>query len=193
MNICRWAALAGAIFIAASLGGCASGARPTAMVAPLKAETILSEANPIYQAVTVGQVSGGEETNPLWTSEVSSAAFRQALEASLDVATIKSLSPAAPLMLDAELLKLDQPFVGLSMTVTSTVAYNLKTSSGDPLWNTTITRPYTAQFSDAFVGAERLRLANEGSVKANIAAFIQAFVEMSEKTPELFRAAASGS
>ena len=31
---------------------------------------------------------------------------------------------------------------------------------------------YTAKFSDSFLGAERLRLANEGAVKVNIQALI---------------------
>ena len=33
--------------------------------------------------------------------------------------------------------------------------------------------PHTAAFDEAFLGAERLRIANEGSVKSNIGKLIQ--------------------
>ncbi len=53
---------------------------------------------------------------------------------------------------------------GFDMTVTSTVTYTLiERASGKTVWQKSVDAPFTAKTSDAFVGTERLRLANEGS------------------------------
>ena len=64
------------------------------------------------------------------------------------------------------------------MTVTTSVYYDLiKRSSKKSVWTQTVTRSYTAQGSDAFLGVERLRLANEGSARANIQGLIEELVK----------------
>ncbi|MEL6980382.1 MAG: hypothetical protein AAGM38_17135 [Pseudomonadota bacterium] len=169
--------------------GCAGGARPTAMVAPVAAETLIEQDNPLYRSVAVSTVSGGSETNPMWTSQVSDQDFKTALNNSLDVAAIKATSPGdAEFMLDATLDDLEQPFFGGSLTVTSTVSYAVSDQAGAQVWTTRIIAPYTASFSDAFLGAERLRLANEGSIKANIAQFMAELVAASKADPAQFGA-----
>jgi hypothetical protein len=71
-------------------------------------------------------------------------------------------------------VKLEQPLVGYDMTVTATVSYELKDlQSGKVLWSDTVVTPHTATVSDAFVGITRLRLANEGAVRKNIATLLQ--------------------
>lgn len=192
MSFRRTGAIAVILSLAIGVSGCASGARPTAMVAPLQAETMLPEDSPLHQAVVVGAITGGEETNPMWTSEVSNAAFRQALESSLDLATIKSPSADAPLVVDATLVSVDQPLMGFSITVTSTAEYAVKALDGEEIWRTTVVAPYTAKMSDAFLGYERLRLANEGSIKANISSFVSQLVAESQKTPNPFAPAVPG-
>jgi len=57
------------------------------------------------------------------------------------------------------------------MTVTSHVNYKVYDSKAQPLVLETIDAPFTATVSDAFVGVERIRLANEGSIRANIGQF----------------------
>ena len=79
-----------------------------------------------------------------------------------------------PNVLTATLVDLKQPLVGTSLTVTSIVRYAMKNASGQSVFDQTITASYTAAFSDSLLAVERLRLANEGSARANIAKFIAA-------------------
>ena len=48
------------------------------------------------------------------------------------------------------------------------------------MFDQTITEPYTANFSDAFLAVERLRLANEGAMRVNIGTFLKALVSHSK-------------
>ena len=68
------------------------------------------------------------------------------------------------------------------MTVTTAVYYDLiERSTNKSVWTQTITRSYTAQLGDAFLGAERLKLANEGSAKANIQGLIEELIKSSSR------------
>ncbi|MEM9100520.1 MAG: hypothetical protein AAGC79_18590 [Pseudomonadota bacterium] len=177
-----------AIFLTLALGivsACAQGARPTALVAEVTDATLLPEGSPLAASVELGTVSGGEETNPAWKSKVSTEAFETALNQSLAVTAL--LAPqGGPLKVDAELVDLDQPFGGVSMTVTSTARYTVTSSAGEAVFDETIVTPHTTEFSEAILGAERLRLANEGSVKKNISRFIELLIEQSEADPAKF-------
>jgi len=163
-----------AFAVVSFLGGCATPARVDQMTVASPAVAPASVPEALRQNVAVKDVTGGQETNPLWTSQVSSSEFERALEASLRAATL--LQPnrqGGRYMLSAQLDKLDQPFIGISMTVTATVLYMLvERSTLKTVWEKTITTPYTASFGDAIIGVERLKLANEGAVRTNIAALI---------------------
>ncbi|MEM9046051.1 MAG: hypothetical protein AAGC81_15290 [Pseudomonadota bacterium] len=173
------------VFLILTLGivsACAQAARPTALVAEVTDTTLLPEGSPLAASVEVGTVSGGEETNPLWKSNVSNEAFQTALNQSLAVTAL--LAPqGGPLKVDAQLIDMDQPFGGISMTVTSTARYTVTNSAGESVFDETIITPHTTEFSEAFLGAERLRLANEGSVKKNINRFIELLIEQSGADP----------
>ncbi len=152
----------------ALLAGCASPARVDGM--QIRAEHAqLVQPTPLREALALETVSGGEETNPLWTSEVDNSGFHAALENSL-----KSVGLYAPLeqgdyRLSAELENLQQPLFGASLTVSARVTYSVtQRSSGKEIYRRTIDEPYTAAFGDAFVAVERLRLANEGAIRVNI-------------------------
>jgi hypothetical protein len=59
--------------------------------------------------------------------------------------------------------------LGIDMTVTANVRYSLiDTTTRKEVFSKVITGTYTAKFSDAFAGVERLKLANEGAAKTNI-------------------------
>jgi hypothetical protein len=63
--------------------------------------------------------------------------------------------------------------MGFDMTVTSTVRYSLiDNQTRKEVYTRVIQVGHTATMSDAFVGSQRLKLANEGSVQANIKSFI---------------------
>jgi hypothetical protein len=124
-------------------------------------------------AVAVGAVGGGKETNPAWTSQVSNAEFQAALTASLKLAGLLAEGPAR-YSLKSALVKLDQPFIGLDMTVTATVQYAVTDTTTDAVvWSESVVTPHTATMGDAFVGATRLKLANEGAVRKNIAQLVE--------------------
>ncbi len=142
-------------------------------------------ANPDLQGtIELGGVGGGEETSPLWTSEVGTPEFRQALDQSLQVSGLLAQDPsAAAYMLEADLIEVDQPAVGFDMTVGSTVDYKVYNKTDDTLfYQKVITASYTADFSDALIAVKRLQLANEGSIKENISRFLRAFINHWEQS-----------
>jgi hypothetical protein len=158
------------------LVGCAAPAR----IEQMQVDTSLAQrtalaSSPLKSSIAIKDVTGGSETNPLWLSKVSSSEFERALEASLKAAGL--LSPnrqASPYTLLADLKALEQPYLGASLTVTATVTYFLvDRASGKTVLEKTIATPYTAAFGDAFIAAERLRLANEGAMRANITRLIE--------------------
>ena len=154
------------------LGGCASGARTANMVVEVTPETVLTEDSPLFAGVELESVSGGEETNPLWTSQVGDVEYEEALRLSLANHAMLADS-SATYVLVAELVELEQPFVGFDMEVISTARYvMMEAETGDVVFDETFTTPFTADFSSSFRAVERLRLANEGAMRANIGAFI---------------------
>ncbi len=157
------------------LTGCASGAKMGNMVyeGPLKAYDTALEDN-----VDVTNVSGGEETNPAWTSEIDNDAFAGALKQTLQKQGL--LSGTGRYQLEALLLEVDQPMFGLDFEVTTHVRYILTDSenNGAVVLNETVVTPYTATIGDAFAAIKRLRLANEGSGKANIQGLLDKLAEL---------------
>lgn len=152
------------------LSGCASGAKMGNMVYDGPAKHFDTA---LKSSVEVADVSGGEETNPAWTSEISNDAFSGALQQSLRNQGL--LSGAGRYQLEAHLLEVDQPVFGLDFEVSTHVKYVLKDreNNGAVVLDETIVAPYTATVGDSFVAIKRLRLANEGSGKANIAALLE--------------------
>ena len=159
------------IFSVVMLGGCATPAAVEQMAVSLP----ITQTNPaLKNNVGVLEVTGGRETNAMWTSQVSSDAFRRALEQSLQNAGMFSkIASGGRYQLTADLTRLDQPLMGFDMTVTSTVRYSLvDNQTRKEVYSRVIQIGYTATVSDAFIGSQRLKLANEGAVQANIKSFI---------------------
>jgi hypothetical protein len=166
-----------AIFSVVLLAGCATPAAVEQMAVSLP----ITQTNPaLKNSVAVAEVTGGRDTNPMWTSQVSSDAFRRALEQSLESAGMFSkIIAGSKYQLTSDLTRLDQPMIGFDMTVGSSVRYSLiETQSRKEVYARVIQISYTAKMSDAFIGSQRLKLANEGSVKANIEAFIKDLIAL---------------
>jgi hypothetical protein len=160
--------------VVASLGGCATPAQVNSMIGVATVQ--LADNSPLKKSVQVDNVSGGQATNPLWTSQVGSPEFMQALQQSLGIQGIAA-ADGARYKLDAVLVELKQPIIGFDFTVTSTVRYTLReTATNRVAFDQTITAEYTATVSDAFIGVERLRLANEGSIKNNLSKFLDQLI-----------------
>ncbi|MBL0125617.1 MAG: hypothetical protein IPP88_24135 [Betaproteobacteria bacterium] len=171
--------LLAAMGIVVILSGCASGAKVEGMSVFADAATVNAK-TALKNNVAVKDVTGGQDTNPAWKSNIGSSDFELALESSLRSAGL--LSGGKPLgshFLTVHLEKVDQPFIGLDMTVTASVNYVLsERASGKNVYSKSISLPYTAKFSDAFAGYERLRLANEGAAKVNIKQLIDDLIAL---------------
>ncbi len=158
-----------------NLAGCAAPATVEGMsVSP--GDAIVTPASfPLKEKLAIGEVSGGEDTNPLWTSEVGNEEFRGALETSLRNGALAAPSAGNALYrLNAHLVNIQQPIMGFDITITSTGRYELiSNSGGDRVWEETISATHTGTVNDAFVFDIRLRLANEGTIKENIKKLIQ--------------------
>lgn len=166
-----------AIFSVVVLAGCATPAAVEKMAVSLP----ITQTNPaLKNSVAVAEVTGGRETNPMWTSQVSSDAFRRALEQSLQNAGMfNKIVTGSKYQLTAELTRIDQPMMGFDMTVGSTVRYSLiETQTRKEVYARVIQISYTAKMSDAFIGSQRLKLANEGAVKANIESFVNDLIAL---------------
>jgi hypothetical protein len=156
------------------LGACAAPAERSNMAVP----QTLALAEPIdtslIDSIAVGSVDGGEETHALGTSKVDNEEFQSALMDSLRNHRLRAEGNAPRYILYAHLLDVHQPLVGLNMTVTARINYELvDTVNGQPTEETTIETEFTSPFGDAFAADERTRLANEGAVRENIREFIE--------------------
>lgn len=166
----------GAVAAVASLMGlaaCASPSRPELMVVPTTPGLTASAGDLGYRSVTSVVVSGGSETNPLWTAQVSNEDLQTALEASLAAAGYMG-AEGPNMVVTANMVELQQPMVGLDLSVTSRIQYSV-TSNGRVVFNDTVSATGTGTMSDAFAAVERLRIANEKSIKENIKQFLQRF------------------
>lgn len=177
MRFLRIACAAVGAALVLNLAGCATSAAPQAMT--VKAGDAAVAHPKLKGAIRLAEVTGGKETNPMWTSQVDGASFKRALEDSLANSGYLATDPAkAPYVVSAKLAELDQPLVGFTLDVKSNVAYQL-TGPG-------VSRTYpvnavgSATVSDAFVAVERLRISNERSILENIKAFINQLAKFGE-------------
>ncbi|MEE1673258.1 hypothetical protein SNR37_002672 [Agarivorans aestuarii] len=151
------------------LAGCASGAQVANMVNKGEQQQFPQE---IQENLALSSVTGGEETNPAWTSEISDKAFSEAIKQSLVEQGL--FSDDGNYQLAVEMVEIEQPLFGLDMTVTTTVKYTLTDKeTGKVLFDETVNAPYTATVGDAFAGVKRLQLANEGSGRENIKGLLE--------------------
>jgi len=161
-----------------TLAACATPATRQGM--SLGAADIISNRNAALKgAVVVTDVKGGKSTSPLWTSQVDNKGFREALEESLGVmGYLATKAEDAAYRIEAELQELQQPIIGMTFDVDSRVEYRVDGGSGRRVFP--VSARGSATVSDAFFGVERLRIANERSVKENIRLFIQ---QLTQETP----------
>lgn len=157
----------------ALLGACADPASPTAMVPDVSG--IGAGPPPSYRlAITAGEVGGGSKTSPLWTSQVGNPEFREALVRTLLAAGL-GRAENGQFRLDAVLQKLEQPFAGFTMTVSSTIGYKLtEVATGAVVYENTITASGSATMDDTMYGVARLKIANERAIRANLRQLIEA-------------------
>jgi hypothetical protein len=136
-------------------------------------------AAPVHRSASdvVVTAIGGKETSAMLVSQISNEDFALALRDSFVKAGLfkKALaSGPARYALDTFIVQLNQPMFGASMTVSMEVSYTLsRTEPKEVIFKKAISSTYTAAFGEAFVGATRLQMANEGAARKNIEQIIQ--------------------
>ena len=151
-------------------------ARVSQMTVIAVASANRSDTTPLRENVGVKNVTGGINTNPILShSNIGNDEFRGALESSLKLAGLLERNIGeGKFLLCAQLLQVDHPFIGGDMTVATHILYILTDlKSGKEVYQNTISAKYTATISDSFFGVNRLRIANEGSGRENIARLIE--------------------
>jgi uncharacterized lipoprotein YajG len=177
MRFFRSLCIAAAAAVLFNLAGCATPSTSQAMtVRPGSTAAV----NPkLKGAVAVGEVTGGKETSPLWVSKVDNAGFKKALTDSLAISGYLAADASqAKYSVAAELDALEQPFVGFTLDVKSSVNYKLSGPAGVRAYPIKATG--TATVSDAFAAVERLRIANERSMLDNIKQFVNELSNFSD-------------
>lgn len=155
------------------------------MTIRVSTERIISENSVLFRNINLRSVEGGEDTNPLWASEVGNKEFKGALKNSLANHALLADPGKGRFDLSANLLHMDKPLMGFSLTVKSKVRYQLKKqSSNKAVLSNDVSASYTAALSDALVGSTRYRLAIEGSIRNNIQNFIKLLISRAKNLAE---------
>jgi hypothetical protein len=154
------------------LEGCAMPARSTAMALNPSPALAITAHDTDYRRLAVTSVEGGHRTTALGSSNVTNEDLRSALEHSLRATGyLADDSAAAGIDLSASIVRLDRPRFSYTTTVTSVVRYRtVARETGATLLDTTVEAKGS---SDAFLGIKRFRLAEEASIRANIACFLK--------------------
>lgn len=156
-----------------SVAACASASLPAKMTASPGLVPSATAGSQAYRALRVANVQGGEETNPLLASQVSDNDFRVALESSLRNIEYLAESGGA-YEITASIIDLQQPLAGLNLSVTARVRYTVvPVGGGAPIIDETISTTGTAKVGESLVAVQRLQVANEYAVKANIETFVK--------------------
>lgn len=160
--------------VLAACVSCATGAGARAMVSLDALPASCPSGQALREAVALGSVTGGEETSALGSSKVSDANLARAVSLTLEHHDLLG-GVDAPYRLDVQLVELAQPAHGFTMEVSAFVRYRLvDTADGALLFDDVIASSCTREYEDAWVGSERLRLASEGAVQANLTALLEA-------------------
>lgn len=145
---------------AISLSACVTASEVDNLI-PQTVSRLQSGSN-LANAVTVNKLSDGN--NGAFEGQISSDALSKALSTALGkgglLATGESRYSVVP-----SLVHLEQPAIGFDMRVIAKINYLVKDASGKILMDKTVSTPYTAKMNEAFVGATRVKRANEGGSK----------------------------
>ncbi|MCO4780424.1 MAG: hypothetical protein KC471_08550 [Flavobacteriaceae bacterium] len=169
------------LVICSYLFGCASGAKKENMAFHGDQKEYSAE---LQKNLRLGEVSGGEKTNPAWTSEIDNEAFSGAVKESLKSQGL--YSDNGEYRLEVNMIKVYQPLFGLDLKVTTHVRYILtNVNSGAVVFDDTVIAAHTAGVGDAFIAIKRLRLANEGSARKNIEGLLKKLLELRIEPKEI--------
>jgi hypothetical protein len=170
-----------------TLSACAAGPRSEAMIADVTTNAVISQDSPLWKSTGIGQITGSAKTNKLWKSKISQQVFGNALRQSLNLHAILS-EGSGKYKVSAKLKELRQPFIGIELAVSARVEYQVtRISDSATVFEREITETHVSTLKDSYVFSDRLKLANEGAIKANIKKFISAYINQSRNLPQAFK------
>jgi len=124
-------------------------------------------------AVTVGSVTPGRDVGTPWTSAVGPDQVQQALVQTLAAAGLGQPATGR-FRLDGQLLTLSRPYAGFAMTVTAAIAWRLTDiTNGAVVYDRTLQGLGTATLDDAVDNNNRLRIADQRAIRANLQQLVQ--------------------
>lgn len=163
------------LLVAVSLGlaACAPPARSDRMAPAPTGEAQFAADSPLRDAVELKDVGGGEPATE--DTSIGDDQLRQAVQNSLQQYGLLQADDAkARFRLNVTMVRLSPPGAGIDLTVNSQIRYTLaRADTGALLFNDVVKASYTARLGDEFVALLRQRLAKEGAIRANIAAFLE--------------------
>jgi hypothetical protein len=116
-------------------------------------------------------VTGGKESNPNAETNIHDSEFRQAVETALqNTGAFKAITQHTPADYHLEIAFTSvEPAMGFDFTITIHASWQLIRAADDVVvWKTTADSTCTKTVNDAFAGAARLMMAEEGAIKENI-------------------------
>ena len=153
--------------------GCA--AKPACMVPKAKEYEVLN--NHAY-TVSVNESTGGIVAKPLWHSEISNAAFTEALSRALvksgvfqDVIQGGGVdhSGGADYILDVTIIEYDRPTQGANITINMETKWELSDAQTlTPVWSNTFKTAHRTDWGTSMFDGERIELAHEAAARTNI-------------------------
>jgi hypothetical protein len=148
--------------------GCASPAQVSHM--EIKDTTTMVFNKKFVKAIKLAPIGNISETYGM----INADHFESALFLSLKQLDLIAINNKPRYELSVQFMSAEQPLFGIDFEVTSKIKYILiDKNSNKVIINNTILAPYTASFSDAWIAAKRLKLANEGTVRLNIMKFLE--------------------
>jgi len=159
----------------AMLGTLSACVAPAHMVPDQALLPSVSPDSPFREAIAISKVGGGEKMGFLLISKVSSDDLQEALRLSLkQYGFLGTPDLAAPFRLEVFLIELIQPAGGFTMIVYSVIRYRLTRSSDDQMvYDDIITASDRATMDDSLLGHQRMKIATERAIRANIVAFLE--------------------
>ena len=165
--------------------GCPKPIAPEKMIPTQIGTEYLISSGPLYKSISVSNVGGGKETNPMMFSEIGNPELEEAIITSLKGYNYNALSTEdAKYKLNVFLVEIDRPKSGFTTTITAFVRYKLSEIENnrtviDEIIKTTDTK--TAE--EVFVGITRMRIAQEEAIKKNIIEFIKILFAFNKAIP----------
>ncbi len=154
------------LLVVLALSGCATPATTEGMT-----PNLATTATPRNWSVAVDVTGGCTECAP-GVSFISDQAFSDAVVGALRKSGLFARGvngPNSDYRLSVRIIRAQSALIGLDMTSSMEAAWTLsRTGTSAPIWRRAIETTHTSTFSDAAVGAVRVRLTWEGAARRNI-------------------------